>query len=239
MMAVTALSGCFGGGDNGADPDDPDNDGMGGNQTLNPSVTIVEPFPPESVNVSESFMVHWFVDTGSNTTLEITHTAVHWADYSVADPQTPADYGGNASELSVGTIPGNFSANLTLEEAATYYYRAHAIIEDANYWSEERAIDVGSAGTTHTVEIVESLLGGGLTAEMDPDPITIAVGDSIMWSNTDSTAHTATEDDGAFDTGSIAGGESSAPVQFLEAGTFTYHCGIHTNTMTGYEVIVE
>ncbi len=39
--------------------------------------------------------------------------------------------------------------------------------------------------------------------------------------------HTATADDGSFDTGTITPGASSAGVTFNTVGTFAYHCKIH------------
>ncbi|HLO35681.1 MAG TPA: cupredoxin family copper-binding protein [Candidatus Deferrimicrobium sp.] len=59
-----------------------------------------------------------------------------------------------------------------------------------------------------------------------PQTITIAVGDTVTWSNADAQGHTATADDGSFDTGTIAGGTSKSAT-FSTAGTFTYHCKIH------------
>ncbi len=69
-----------------------------------------------------------------------------------------------------------------------------------------------------------------------PQTITIQVGDSITWSNADAQSHTATADDGSFDTGTIT---SSTPksVTFSTAGTFAYHCSIH-RSMTA-TVVVE
>jgi plastocyanin len=69
-----------------------------------------------------------------------------------------------------------------------------------------------------------------------PGTITIQVGDSITWANADAQSHTATADDGSFDTGTIT---SSTPktVAFSTAGTFAYHCSIH-RSMTA-TVVVE
>jgi plastocyanin len=69
-----------------------------------------------------------------------------------------------------------------------------------------------------------------------PQTITIEVGDTITWSNADAQSHTATADDGSFDTGTIT---SSTPktVTFATAGTFAYHCKIHSS-MTA-TVVVE
>jgi plastocyanin len=69
-----------------------------------------------------------------------------------------------------------------------------------------------------------------------PDSVTVKVGDSVKWTNNDGTTHTATADDGSWDTGNISGG-SSASVTFAKAGTFAYHCAIH-RTMQG-TVVVE
>lgn len=70
----------------------------------------------------------------------------------------------------------------------------------------------------------------------DPDPIEINVGDSVVWTNDHSQAHTASgTGDFSWDTGNIAAGESAEPVEFTEAGSFTYRCALHpfmTGTVT-------
>lgn len=66
--------------------------------------------------------------------------------------------------------------------------------------------------------------------------ITIKVGESVSWTNADLIGHSATADDGSFDTGILGQNESGA-VTFSKAGTFTYHCTPHPN-MKG-TVIVE
>jgi plastocyanin len=65
----------------------------------------------------------------------------------------------------------------------------------------------------------------------DPASLTVTAGSTVTWTNGDAAPHTATADDGSFDTGSIGGG-ASASQAFPDAGTFTYHCAIHPN-MTG------
>jgi len=69
-----------------------------------------------------------------------------------------------------------------------------------------------------------------------PASLTVTAGDSVTWSNNDSTGHTATAGDGSFDTGTIAPG-ATASVTFATAGTFAYACTIHP-TMTG-TIVVE
>lgn len=60
-----------------------------------------------------------------------------------------------------------------------------------------------------------------------PNPITIPAGASVSWSNAASASHTATADVGAWTTGVVAPGQTSAGIAFPNPGTFTYHCSIH------------
>ena len=65
---------------------------------------------------------------------------------------------------------------------------------------------------------------------------TINVGDSVRWTNYDVNDHTATADDGSFDTGTLNKGESKTIV-FDTIGTYAYHCTFHP-WMTG-KIVVE
>jgi plastocyanin len=60
-----------------------------------------------------------------------------------------------------------------------------------------------------------------------PASMTVKVGQSVAWHNADSVTHTATANSGAFDTGAIASGGTSAAIVMNTAGTFPYHCSIH------------
>ncbi len=59
-----------------------------------------------------------------------------------------------------------------------------------------------------------------------PSSMTVAKGATVTWKNNDNVAHTATADDGSWDTGSIAPGASKS-LTFANAGTFAYHCAVH------------
>lgn len=67
----------------------------------------------------------------------------------------------------------------------------------------------------------------------NPASVTIKAGDTVEWTNDDSTTHTVTGTD--FDSGDLAPG-STFSHQFTSAGTFDYHCSIHT-FMTGSVVV--
>lgn len=75
----------------------------------------------------------------------------------------------------------------------------------------------GTAGPP-AVEIAEFLY--------EPDTITVDVGTEITWTNADGAPHTATADDGSFDTGTLKRSDEAA-VSFDEPGTYTYYCRFH------------
>jgi plastocyanin len=60
-----------------------------------------------------------------------------------------------------------------------------------------------------------------------PTTTTIKVGDTVTWTNRDAFSHTSTSDTGVWDTGVIAAGASGS-FTFRSAGTFAYHCSIHS-----------
>lgn len=62
----------------------------------------------------------------------------------------------------------------------------------------------------------------------NPASLTVKVGDTVSWTNSSSTPHTVTADGGAFDSGTVAGGAAFQHT-FSAAGTFTYHCSIHSS----------
>src|SRR4051794_28715055 len=69
-----------------------------------------------------------------------------------------------------------------------------------------------------------------------PDPVQVQTGGKVIWQNMDSVPHTATADDGSFDTGTIDEGKLKSET-FKEAGTFAYHCEIHPEMHGTVEVV--
>jgi hypothetical protein len=75
-----------------------------------------------------------------------------------------------------------------------------------------------------------------------PGAITTSVGTTVVWTNTGSTAHTVTADGGAFSSAQLAPTTAGYPggtfqYTFTAAGTFNYHCTIHSG-MTGTVTVV-
>jgi plastocyanin len=59
-----------------------------------------------------------------------------------------------------------------------------------------------------------------------PAEVTMSAGETVTWTNGGSLAHTATADDGAFDTDLVQPGDS-ANVTLSTPGTYAYHCTPH------------
>jgi plastocyanin len=62
--------------------------------------------------------------------------------------------------------------------------------------------------------------------QFTPAVVTIRAGDSVVWVNRSGAPHTATADDGSFDTGNVRPG-ASATVKFNKPGTYPYYCIYH------------
>ena len=75
-----------------------------------------------------------------------------------------------------------------------------------------------SAGTDEAVAIQDF--------EFAPAGVTVKAGTTVRFTNEDAAPHTATADDGSFDTGDLRkGGRGSATLQ--EPGTYGYFCEFH------------
>jgi plastocyanin len=87
----------------------------------------------------------------------------------------------------------------------------------------------GDAQLSEKVEIVNFAY--------DPDPVTVEEGGKVIWINRDSAPHTATADDGSFDTGTLDEGKLKSE-SFKTPGEYTYICSIHPE-MQGTVVVVK
>ena len=80
-----------------------------------------------------------------------------------------------------------------------------------------------------------------------PDSITISAGQAVEWSNSGPSTHTVTSNTGAWNSATLAPPSGTDPYggmasggsftrTFATAGTYHYHCSIHS-TMTGVVVV--
>ncbi len=101
------------------------------------------------------------------------------------------------------------------------------------------------AAAVLAVALLAAACGGGSTGpgpngvnivdySFNPSTLTVPKGTTVTWTNTASRTHTVTADDGSFDMQAAAG--TTVTQTFSTAGTFKYHCSIHTQ-MTGTVVV--
>jgi plastocyanin len=86
----------------------------------------------------------------------------------------------------------------------------------------------GDAVRSAKVEIVEFTY--------EPDPVTIEEGGKVTWINRDSAPHTATADDGSFDTETLEEGKLKSET-FKKAGSYPFFCEIHPDMRGTVEVV--
>jgi len=70
----------------------------------------------------------------------------------------------------------------------------------------------------------------------DPATLTVTTGTTVTWTNDDTAAHTVTSDDGSWGSNSLAKGDSFS-FTFNEAGTFSYHCGVHPSMQATITIV--
>jgi plastocyanin len=83
---------------------------------------------------------------------------------------------------------------------------------------------------TNNTTNTQSTTPGTVTVQnfsFNPTTITVNKGDTVTWQNNDSVTHHVVADDGSFDLGDMPGGSTSKHT-FDKAGTYNYHCAIHT-----------
>jgi predicted secreted protein with PEFG-CTERM motif len=101
-------------------------------------------------------------------------------------------------------------------------------------FAAEVAVDITASASTQT------------TNAYSPNPVEINVGDTVIWTNQDAAAHSATSGEDATPTGLFGDPSASGSVlvrgrsqsfTFTEAGEYPYYCFLHPN-MVGTVVVV-
>lgn len=152
-----------------------------------PSLTVTLTTAPTEATAGSPIEVAWNVSGGSG---EIDHTGFHWANTSVADPQSPADYGNTTGAQEPAQIPGSFNGSFTIEQAGTIHARAHALVNGTHFWSEETTITVTEPPAPEptpnvTVEIQDTGAAGlfGTMVTFNPETVEIEQGGEVIWEN--------------------------------------------------------
>ena len=90
-----------------------------------------------------------------------------------------------------------------------------------------------------SADVTITITGMNGSNSFSPNPSSIVAGKRVAFRNADSIVHTATADNGAFDTGNIAPGATSAPITMTATGTFNYHCRPHPSMVGTLNVTAQ
>jgi plastocyanin len=85
-------------------------------------------------------------------------------------------------------------------------------------WALVGASPGNAAPVTHQVIIVNF--------SFSPKSLSVQAGDTVVWTNQGSVAHTVTADNGSFNSGSLSPGQSFSQT-FASSGIVAYHCMFH------------
>ncbi len=104
---------------------------------------------PADVNADEPFNISWHINGELDGLVE---TELYYGTQSVSDEE------GNfldVYEFSTGNLcetnncsTGNFTVAITLSEPGTFYFRARALIDTLEYWSQEKSVIVNVINQT-------------------------------------------------------------------------------------------
>jgi plastocyanin len=89
---------------------------------------------------------------------------------------------------------------------------------------------------TGTADLVISILGDQGGMSFSPATATLRVGQTVAWRNNDTDIHTATDNGGRFNTGTVTRGATSAPIAMTATGSFPYHCSFHPGMVASLTV---
>jgi plastocyanin len=123
---------------------------------------------------------------------------------------------------------------VAVTEAPTEVPGATAATEAATEVPTEAATEVPTEAATATKEAPQVAAAATVTIDnfaFSPQSLQVKVGTTVTWTNNQGTTHTVTSDTGEWDSGNLSQGKSFS-FTFTKAGTFAYHCAIHSS-MTG------
>lgn len=128
-------------------------------------------------------------------------------------PSPPASEPAAPSPTS-GAPPHSTPATTWGARGAPVRHDVHRLASPRPHVTRARAHAAGGPGDTIT------------DFKFSPGTLTIHVGDTVTWTNSGPSPHTATAGNGGFDTGTLTKG-ASASHTFTQSGTFSYICTIH------------
>ena len=88
-----------------------------------------------------------------------------------------------------------------------------------------------------TVDVKVPLHEAGKPHRFDPVDVTVQAGDTVTWTNEDTSSHTVTSEDDSFAEGELNNQGDTYNIDFGAEGEFPYFCQFH-GTMRGKVIVV-
>lgn len=105
--------------------------------TVKPTIRVSK--IPDLVKPREEFSVDWQIEIAE--TRPIFHSAAHWGQESKSGEITVQTYP-YVTKVKQGTIPAIFSEKIIAPSSGKIYLRAHVIVDQQNYWTEEKVVEI-------------------------------------------------------------------------------------------------
>lgn len=139
-------------------------------------------------------------------------------------------------------LSGNFDDEGDIEDAdnQTPIIPADNLTSNQSPLTQSGNSSINSSVITTMITIPQDADDRGATGAFSPNPASVTDRSTVTWNNIDSTPHTATADDGSFDTGIINGGTSGSAVIIRPSSGTTvipYHCSVHPEMRGTLQVI--
>ncbi|RME79411.1 MAG: hypothetical protein D6769_02540, partial [Methanobacteriota archaeon] len=103
---------------------------------LSVSVNILD--IPQVVDAEQNFSIAYAVNANKEVPAKIN---LVYGKNSIPFPQSESDYEFSTQAESL-TAPTNMLTQLALNSSGTYFFRAHAVVNGVDYWSEEHSVNV-------------------------------------------------------------------------------------------------
>ncbi|WP_239614425.1 cupredoxin domain-containing protein [Cohnella mopanensis] len=159
----------------------------------------------------------------ASASADVSESASSSIDTSSSSPSVSVEQGEEPSETKESTS-GSPTPSAAASSSESHVHESAAPSETPSESSSEQPV---RESENSEMEIVIEIKDFAFT----PAEITIPKGSTVTFINRDKVKHTATADEGEFDTG-LFGKDVSKEVKFDDAGTFAYYCAPHPG-MTG------
>ena len=137
-------------------------------------------------------------------------------------------------------LAGSFDdGNIEDDDNQTPIISAENITSSQNPPTQADNPSTNSSAITTVITIPQDADDRGASGAYSPNPASVTDRSTVTWNNIDSTPHSATADDGSFDTGIINGGSSGSATISANSETtvIQYHCSVHPEMRGTLQVI--